>query len=90
MKSSVDKQVKKNLDLATVRSFGDKWSRFDQLDLSEEEGRKIFDRYFTVFPWDKVSKKATGFDMGCGSGRWAKLMAPRVGHLHCIDPSSAI
>lgn len=28
--------------------------------------------------------------MGCGSGRWAKLAALRVGKLHCIDPSSAI
>lgn len=33
---------------------------------------------------------AVGFDLGCGSGRWAKLVAPRVGILHCIDPSSAI
>ena len=31
-----------------------------------------------------------GFDMDCGSGRWAKLMAPRVGHLDCIDPSTAL
>jgi trans-aconitate methyltransferase len=28
--------------------------------------------------------------MGCGSGRWAKFVAPRVGKLNCIDPSSAI
>lgn len=25
--------------------------------------------------------------MGCGSGRWAKLVAPRVRELHCIDAS---
>jgi SAM-dependent methyltransferase len=25
--------------------------------------------------------------MGCGSGRWASLVAPRVAHLCCIDPS---
>ena len=28
--------------------------------------------------------------MGCGSGRWARLVAPRVGLLHCIDPSCAL
>ena len=28
--------------------------------------------------------------MGCGSGRWAKVVAPRVGLLNCIEPSSAI
>jgi SAM-dependent methyltransferase len=30
---------------------------------------------------------AVGFDIGCGSGRWAKFVSPRVGTLHCIDPS---
>ncbi len=87
---SAGEQVKKNLDVATVNSFGDEWSRFDQTALSEEEARRIFDEYFSIFPWEKLPKDATGFDMGCGSGRWAKLMAPRVGHLHCIDPSSAL
>ncbi len=28
--------------------------------------------------------------MGCGSGRWARWVAPKVGRLHCIDPSIAI
>ena len=90
MNLSVSESVKKNLDVDTVNSFGDEWSRFDQTALSEEEANRIFDEYFAVFPWDKLPKDATGFDMGCGSGRWAKLMAPRVGHLHCIDPSSAL
>ena len=90
MNVSAAKPVKKNLDVDTVNSFGDEWSRFDQTALSEEEARRIFDEYFAVFPWETLPKDATGFDMGCGSGRWAKLMAPRVGHLHCIDPSSAL
>lgn len=80
----------KNLDVDAVNSFGDEWDRFDQQQLSDEERCKIFDEYFAVFPWSKLPVNAVGFDMGCGSGRWAKLMAPRVGHLHCIDPSSAL
>ena len=28
--------------------------------------------------------------MGCGSGRWAQFVAPRVKKLFCIDPSEAI
>jgi len=80
----------KNLDADTVKSFGDEWSRFDQEKLSEEEAGKIFDEYFAVFPWQRLPKNPIGFDMGCGSGRWARLMAPRVGQLHCIDPSSAL
>ena len=82
--------MKKNLDVNTVDSFGDEWIRFDQTALPEKEARKIFDEYFAVFPWDQLPLNATGFDMGCGSGRWARLVAPRVGHLHCIDPSSAL
>ena len=90
MSVSEGEKVKKNLDLATVKSFGDEWSRFDQSALTDEEARRIFDEYFAVFPWNKLPTGAIGFDMGCGSGRWAKLVAPRVGHLHCIDPSSAL
>ena len=82
--------MKKNLDVDTVKSFGDEWSRFDQSALSENAAGTMFNEYFAVFPWDKLPKNAIGFDMGCGSGRWARLVAPRVGHLHCIDPSSAL
>ena len=28
--------------------------------------------------------------MGWGTGRGSRLMAPKVGHLHCIHPSSAL
>lgn len=80
----------KNLDTDTVKSFGDEWSRFDQSELSNAEAERIFNEYFAVFAWDRLPEYATGFDMGCGSGRWSKLMALRVGHLHCIDPSNAI
>jgi 2-polyprenyl-3-methyl-5-hydroxy-6-metoxy-1,4-benzoquinol methylase len=86
----VAKKAKKYLDVDTVNSFGDEWSRFDQLTLSAVEANNIFDEYFAVFPWASLSKDAIGFDMGCGTGRWAKLVAPLVGHLHCIEPSSAL
>ena len=79
-----------NLDVKTVESFGDEWARFDQAALSEEEAAQIFDDYFSIFPWDRLPAGASGFDMGCGSGRWARLVAPRVGHLHCVDPSAAL
>lgn len=78
-----------NIDIATVESFGDEWSRYNQVELPTDEAARIFDEYFSVFPWDTVTKESIGFDMGCGSGRWAKLMAQRVGHLHCIDPATS-
>ena len=77
-------------DQKTVDGFGDEWERFDQSHLSEDEYQDLFSRYFSIFPWGELPENSSGFDMGCGSGRWAKLLAPRVGTLHCIDPSSAL
>ena len=79
-----------NKDQKTVDGFGDEWERFDQSQLAQDEHQGLFDKYFSIFPWPKLPEDATGFDMGCGSGRWAKLLAPKVGTLHCIDPSSAL
>jgi ubiquinone/menaquinone biosynthesis C-methylase UbiE len=81
---------KKNLHASTVSGFGDEWERFDQSQLGNEEREKIFNAYFSIFPWHKLPKNANGFDLGCGSGRWAMEVAPRVSKLHCIDPSSAL
>ena len=79
-----------NVDNAVVKDFGLEWQTFDQSELSEKERKLQFDSYFSIFPWASLPPSATGFDAGCGSGRWAFLVAPQVGHLHCIDPSSAI
>jgi len=76
-----------NIDARTVAGFGAEWSSFDQLALSNEEYRQLFERYFGIFPFDRLPKDAEGFDLGCGSGRWAAGVAERVGQLHCIDPS---
>ena len=81
--------MQENIDVTVVEGFGDEWSRFDQSELSEIDLLEMFNSYFHIFPWNKLSNDAVGFDLGCGSGRWAKLVAPKVGFLHCIDPSSA-
>jgi SAM-dependent methyltransferase len=77
-----------NVDERTVRSFGEEWSRFDQADLDETELSRIFEQYFSLFPWDSLPKNAVGFDAGCGTGRWARFVAQRVGTLHCVDASA--
>lgn len=76
-----------NYDPKTVEGFGKEWSRFDQSALSDSELGEQFNCYFRVFPWNELTNRSVGFDMGCGSGRWAKLMARRVGKLYCIDAS---
>jgi ubiquinone/menaquinone biosynthesis C-methylase UbiE len=80
----------KNTDLNVVKGFGDEWKRFDQSKLDKIERDTIFSTYFSIFPWDKLPSDAIGFDLGCGTGRWAALVAPKVKQLHCIDPSEAL
>lgn len=81
---------KKNIDFLTVNSFGSEWTRYDQSDLNYKEAEKYFDDYFNIFPWELIDKNSVGFDMGCGTGRWAKLFANKVKTLNCIEPSIAI
>jgi SAM-dependent methyltransferase len=76
-----------NIDRRTVEGFGEEWEAFDQSRLVGREYRKLFDGYFGIFPFSELAPEAEGFDLGCGSGRWAAGVAPRVGTLHCIDPS---
>lgn len=77
----------KNVDPRTVEGFGREWRRFDQSQMSDAERHEMFGQYFSIFPWDALPSDAVGMDVGCGSGRWAGLVAPRVGVLHCIDAS---
>jgi len=77
-----------NADPKTVAGFGREWAAFDQHDMPPGEQQRLFDAYFSEFPWGSLPPKAEGFDLGCGSGRWAELVAPRVGRLHCIDPAA--
>jgi ubiquinone/menaquinone biosynthesis C-methylase UbiE len=76
-----------NLDQHTVDGFGEEWAAFDQSGLPPEEHERWFRAYFGIFPWDALPPNAEGFDLGCGSGRWAMKVAPRIGLLHCIDPA---
>jgi len=82
--------MKHNIDIKTVNGFGDEWERFDQSILEQKEKIELFNFYFNIFPWNKVNTNSIGFDAGCGSGRWASLVAPLVKTLYCVDPSSAI
>lgn len=78
----------RNVDDATIEGFGAEWQAFDQTRLDPDEYRRLFDSYFGIFPFADLPADAEGFDLGCGSGRWAKGVAERVGRLHCIDPSA--
>lgn len=76
-----------NIDPQTVAGFGEEWAAFDQHELDPDEHRRLFRQYFAIMDFGALPADAEGFDLGCGTGRWAILVAERVGHLHCIDPA---
>ena len=78
-----------SLDKKVIKDFGSEWVSYSQGDIPKEL-EKIFNNYFSLFPWDKINKDSVGFDLGCGSGRWAKFVSPKVKELYCIEPSNAI
>lgn len=90
MSSPIENQTDSNVDAQVVRDFGYEWHRFDQRELSDAERLEMFDQYFSLFPWHRLEPTAVGFDAGCGTGRWAVLVAPKVARLYCVDPSAAI
>jgi len=79
-----------NVDPDVAEGFGREWSFFRQsaAELAPAERERIFGNYFGIFPWDKLPAGSVGADIGCGSGRWSLMVAPRVGHLHLVDASA--
>lgn len=75
----------RNVDDTTVQSFGDEWSRHRQNDLDQDELQELFRAYFHIVDWKTLPADAVAFDMGVGAGRWARLVAPKVNHLHVVD-----
>ena len=79
-----------NKDEKVIEEFGEEWTKFDYSNIDTEKLEENFDQYFSIFPWGLLSKDAVGFDMGCGTGRWAQFVAPKVKTLNCVEPSNAI
>jgi len=77
-----------NRDGQVVQGFGEEWSRFPQDQLTDKERGGIFEDYFAIFPWEELPADAKGADIGCGSGRWATIVAPKVDRLVCVDASA--
>jgi ubiquinone/menaquinone biosynthesis C-methylase UbiE len=80
---------KKNWDEKTVEGFGNQWSVYDQKEAKDEEQQLLFDRYFSLMNLDDLPQDSCGFDMGCGTGRWAKIVSRQknIKKIICIDPA---
>lgn len=83
--------VTRNIDPNVAAGFGHEWSTFRQSEneFASEDREAIFQSYFHIFPWNELPPDPIGVDIGCGSGRWSVMVAPKVGHLHLLDASEA-
>src|ERR1035437_1860910 len=77
-----------NIDWKTVHSFGEEWSKFKSF--SDEEIKNAGDQYFDIISDSILNKDSYVLDVGGGTGRWAKYLAPKVKFVESIDPSTAI
>jgi ubiquinone/menaquinone biosynthesis C-methylase UbiE len=77
-----------NIDEVTVKSFGEEWKAFHQF--KDEEIKRMGDSYFDLVEPAMTGKEKIAADFGCGTGRWTKYFAERVGAVAAIDPSDAI
>jgi ubiquinone/menaquinone biosynthesis C-methylase UbiE len=82
-----DPLERSNVDQKVVEDFGLEWEKFNQQELIKGNIESAFNEYFSLFPFHLLKENSVGFDMGCGSGRWAAMVAPKVGLLNCVDPS---
>src|SRR5215218_10019985 len=81
-------EASQNLDHKTVESFGQEWKKFK--DFSEEEIRIAGEQYFDIVDETILNKEAIVLDLGCGTGRWSKFIAPKVKFIEAVDPSMAV
>ena len=69
-----------------INNFGKEWKSFKQ-DKNIHDLNLIFDNYFNIFPFHKIDKNSVGVDIGCGTGRWAEYILPKVKKLYLVEPS---
>lgn len=80
-----------NIDPHTVQAFDANWSqdrgKDDRFAAAASAAERSFREFFSIFPLESV-REGEGFELGCGSGRIARHVAPEVRLLHCIEPTS--
>lgn len=76
----------KNVFRDVVEDFGEEWTLYDY-SKNQKENKFLFNKYFDIFPKKINTKNLKCLDIGCGSGRFGRVLASKVNHLTLIDPS---
>lgn len=77
-----------NKDEITIASFGNEWEKFNSF--TDDEINQIASEYFDIVDSKFLQKNCVALDVGCGSGRWTRFLASRVGFVESVDPSNAV
>lgn len=77
-----------NRDDKLINDFGVEWKKFNQKRISLSSNKKIFNKYFSIFPWKLINKNSICLDLGGGSGRWSFFIANKVKKIYFVEPSS--
>ena len=77
-----------NIEEKVVESFGEEWLKFYKF--SEQSIEDSAMEYFDILDESMINKNTYALDIGCGTGRWTKHLAKKVGFVEAIDPSNAI
>lgn len=78
----------KNIDTKVVNEFGAEWLKFHEHD--DDLVRKGGEEYFDILTEQMINSNTYVLDIGCGTGRWTKYLAPKVNFIEAVDPSDAI
>jgi ubiquinone/menaquinone biosynthesis C-methylase UbiE len=77
-----------NIDINTVDSFGEEWSKFDSF--TDDEISLVGNEYFDIVGNGILNKNSTILDVGCGTCRWSVYWSDKVKFIEAIDPSMAV
>jgi SAM-dependent methyltransferase len=78
----------KNIDQQVINEFGEEWLKFHEHD--DDLVKKGGEEYFDILTDEMINPKTYLLDIGCGTGRWTKYLAPKVNFIEAVDPSDAI
>jgi 2-polyprenyl-3-methyl-5-hydroxy-6-metoxy-1,4-benzoquinol methylase len=77
-----------NIDMSVVESFGEEWNKFHAFE--DQDITDLSLTYFDIIDDSIINKNSVMLDAGCGSGRFSRYLANRVGFVEAMDPSDAI
>lgn len=78
----------KNIDKKVVDEFGNEWLKFYKH--NDDLIKKGGEEYFDILNDEIINSETYALDIGCGTGRWTKYLASKIGFVEAVDPSNAI